>query len=516
MEGATGYRVEYQDPGANWWYTYLPETRPSRFTIYQLHPDTTYRARVYAVKDRAPNGPISAPVSATTIPYRVWLSGTEPAELTEANLRGAALFVDLQGSHWRRLIEGRDNRSKFTVSGVPGVYVERVERVTASRAKVILGYRGENFDEDRTLTLNIHRDTHTWRKEIPSLTTQVRALDEGLMNVQARGGDLRVDVSWDAVEGARTYQLEWIETGVNEFGDLFSDRRRVVGPFTSFSIRRDVKAGTHYTVRVIAFVRSKGWGEWEEATATTDPAPGRTAPSKRSSVTVQPTSVTLPEGFTGSYSLVLDGQPTGDVTISLSSDNPDVAPYPNSVTFTPDNWQTKQLIGVPAAHDDDAADDTAVIGHTVSGADGYAGIDVASVTVSITDDDTAGVTVSESSISMTEGGTATYTVVLDTRPVSDVLISVFANGVTVEPDSLTFTSGNWRTAQTVTVRAPHDDDTEDGTGLIFHGIGAAPDSAYAVVTVPGVDVSIADDDEHTAEPAQQGGAGTRQRDGEQE
>ena len=39
------------------------------------------------------------------------------------------------------------------------------------------------------------------------------------------------------------------------------------------------------------------------------------------------------------------------------------------------------------AQDDDAADDTATVSHAVSGADEYAGIAVASVNVSVTDDD---------------------------------------------------------------------------------------------------------------------------------
>ncbi len=229
------------------------------------------------------------------------------------------------------------------------------------------------------------------------------------------------------------------------------------------------------------------------------------ANNQRASVTVtaaDPVSVTE-GGASASYTVVLDGQPSGNVVIATSSSNGDVTAQPASLTFTRDNWDTAQTVSVRAGHDDDAVNDSATVGHTVSGAQGYAGIDVASVSVAVSDDDTASVTVSESSISLTEGESATYTVVLDTQPVGNVLISLFANGVTVQPADLTFTSGNWNTAQTVTVSAPHDDDTEDGTGLIFHGIGADPDSAYVSVTVPGVNVSITDDDEPTPQPAQQ-------------
>ncbi len=234
-------------------------------------------------------------------------------------------------------------------------------------------------------------------------------------------------------------------------------------------------------------------------------SPLDTANNQRASVTVTAADpVVVNEGGSSTYTVVLDGQPSGDVTITPSSSNGDVTIQPGSLTFTRDNWQTAQAVSVRAGQDDDAVNDTVTITHAVSGADGYAGIDVASVSVSVTDDDTAGITVSESTLSLNEGESATYTVVLDTQPVGNVLISVFASpGISAQPDELTFTPGNWQTAQTVTVSAAQDDDTTDGTAVIFHGIGAGPGSAYVSVTVPGVNVSITDDDEPTPQPAQQ-------------
>lgn len=117
--------------------------------------------------------------------------------------------------------------------------------------------------------------------------------------------------------------------------------------------------------------------------------------------------------------------------------------------------------------------------------------------------ETGRVTVTPTELSLNEGGSTTYTVVLETRPVGNVLISVFASGVTAQPDKLTFTSDNWQTAQTVTVSAAQDEDTEDETAYINHGVGAGPDSGYSGVPVPYVTVSIIDDDEPAAQAAQQ-------------
>ena len=80
----------------------------------------------------------------------------------------------------------------------------------------------------------------------------------------------------------------------------------------------------------------------------------------------------------------------------------------------------------------------------------------------------AGVTVAASgdSTSVSEAGsTDSFTVVLTAQPSSDVVLSVVSadtGEATVAPAQLTFTNGNWDTAQTVTVTGV-DDNLIDGT-----------------------------------------------------
>ena len=57
----------------------------------------------------------------------------------------------------------------------------------------------------------------------------------------------------------------------------------------------------------------------------------------------------------------------------------------------------------------------ATLTHNPSGAD-YNSVSDASLTVTVTDNDTRGVTVTPTSLTVNEGGTNTYTVVLDTQP----------------------------------------------------------------------------------------------------
>ena len=76
---------------------------------------------------------------------------------------------------------------------------------------------------------------------------------------------------------------------------------------------------------------------------------------------------------------------------------------------------------------------------------------------------------------MTEGGvtSTTYTVRLASNPSSDATVALTIEGdevVTVWPETLTFTTGNWFNAQTVTVTAVSDADPEDEPTVVSHRV----------------------------------------------
>ena len=149
-------------------------------------------------------------------------------------------------------------------------------------------------------------------------------------------------------------------------------------------------------------------------------------------ISVTPVTLTLDEADDPStqsiaehqktYTVELDTQPTGTVTVNLSSGDIKIATLSdNSLEFTASDWDA-QTVTVTAVDDaiDNAGDQrTASITHTVSatGTD-YDGETAAPVSVTVTDDDGAP-TLSIDSPSVTEGddGTATMTfkVTLDTR-----------------------------------------------------------------------------------------------------
>ena len=102
-------------------------------------------------------------------------------------------------------------------------------------------------------------------------------------------------------------------------------------------------------------------------------------------VLVSPKRMTVAEGGTSSYSVVLFSAPTAAVTIAVTAEasgDQDLTAAPSSLTFTPSNWGTAQFVTVSAAEDDDATAGSATFTHAASSSDtNYNRIDVASVTV---------------------------------------------------------------------------------------------------------------------------------------
>ena len=81
--------------------------------------------------------------------------------------------------------------------------------------------------------------------------------------------------------------------------------------------------------------------------------------------------MTVSEGGSASYTVALESEPTGTVTVRVTTDlsGTDVTVSPAGLTFTAANWGTAQALTVSAAEDDgDALDDDPVtLTHAVSG-----------------------------------------------------------------------------------------------------------------------------------------------------
>ncbi len=207
---------------------------------------------------------------------------------------------------------------------------------------------------------------------------------------------------------------------------------------------------------------------------------------------LNPSSLEIPEGSTGSYTVKLATQPTGTVTVNITGyAGTDLKPNENTLTFTAAAWSTAQLVTVTAEHDDDATNDAATLAHTASGG-GYGSVS-RDLPVTVTDDDTPGLRIEPITLAVLEGASGIYRVALETEPTGTVTVTIGSDNsdVTMVGTPLTFTAGDWDSKQTVTVRAAEDADTDDDIAVLTH---TASGGDYDSVTGPAVTVTVKDDD----------------------
>ncbi|MBP0030089.1 SBBP repeat-containing protein [Roseofilum sp. Guam] len=192
-------------------------------------------------------------------------------------------------------------------------------------------------------------------------------------------------------------------------------------------------------------------------------------------------SIDLVEGgVTDFIGLELATPPTAPVTILLTPDNESTI-APNTVTFTPQNWNRPQAVQVIAVNDGDVegAHQSTISFQTFSGDPNYNNIFIPSVTANVTDNDTR-VLVEENqqpnrtrSLLVSENGnTNTYTIRLAQQPAPNTTVEVVAspdsqltvgangNALGNTPFTLTFSPTDprnlWSNPQTVTVGAVDD------------------------------------------------------------
>ncbi len=185
------------------------------------------------------------------------------------------------------------------------------------------------------------------------------------------------------------------------------------------------------------------------------------------SLIVSTTSVSVNEGSTNTFTVRLAAQPTSDVTVNVtrtSGDTDLTVSGGGTLTFTTANWNTPQTVTLSAAEDADTVNGTAIFSVASSG--------LTSVNVNATeaDNDTQSLIVSTTSVSVNEGSTNTFTVRLAAQPTSDVTVNVTRTSGDTDLSvsgggTLTFTTANWNTPQTVTLSAAEDADTVNGTAI---------------------------------------------------
>ncbi len=200
-------------------------------------------------------------------------------------------------------------------------------------------------------------------------------------------------------------------------------------------------------------------------------------PASSAGLVLSETDVTVPEEGTAAYTVKLATKPSGTVLVTVarkSSGQQDTdlsVKTGASLYFSPRTWNTPRYVFLQADDDTDALHGTAVFVHTASGAD-YGGVS-AELTATEADDEVA-LVLSKTKVRVPESGTETYTVKLKSLPSASVTVAVARKSggdtnLSVKTGaSLTFTTTDWDTEQTVTLQASEDTDDDNGRAVFTH------------------------------------------------
>lgn len=213
-------------------------------------------------------------------------------------------------------------------------------------------------------------------------------------------------------------------------------------------------------------------------------------------------------GTQATFTVFLQSRPTADVVLIFgTSDLSEGATDVQTLTFTPDNWDSPQTVTITGLDDDlaDGAQNYSILFQSAFSEDAdYAFLPVDAVPVTNLDDDTAGILVTKTSgITSELGHEETYSVRLLSRPSASVLLTwTLSDTGEATFDSTTsstmtqqFTVNNWATEQPFTIIGD-DDSLADGDQTYTVSVTSvtSQDTTYTLVDRPLINLVNVDDD----------------------
>jgi gliding motility-associated-like protein len=177
------------------------------------------------------------------------------------------------------------------------------------------------------------------------------------------------------------------------------------------------------------------------------------------SIQYSPASISMPEGGTATFDVWLGAAPQTPVVLNISTVKAGVLTLNKvTLTFTTANYATHQTVTVTAVDDNmmgNLTDDIIISVNDASSDDHFDPLPNADIPVTVINNDIASLVITPTAVTVAENATATFTVALSAGPsTGNVVVNLTSNDLTVatiDKPTLTFTSANWSTPQTVTV-----------------------------------------------------------------
>ena len=380
-----GYEYRYKEGTGEFgeWTTVTGGAAARSVTVASLANGTEHTFEVHAVNgtgfgDAATIAatPLSAEISALSIANAVVLEDAGTVELTV------------------KLKPASDQQVMVNYATQDGTATAQEDYTTTSGTLTF-----EPGDTARTVTVPINDDTADEENEtfavtladatsgsaigVPTATVTIMDNDASVPGapqaLDAEAGNTQVELSWsspadDGGAAVSGYQYRYAASS-DPYPDNWSD---VQGGGQARSVRVGQLANTvTYRFQVRA-QNEAGFGEPATVSAT---------PRQPPFVTVSPRVLEIVEGSAANYSIVLGTEPSGTVTIEMTTDlaGKELEVDPLQVEFTPSNWSNPQTIRVEALLDRDKEDEPEIkLTHMASGGS-YSGTEVPSVTVEVRD-----------------------------------------------------------------------------------------------------------------------------------
>ncbi len=164
------------------------------------------------------------------------------------------------------------------------------------------------------------------------------------------------------------------------------------------------------------------------------------------------TKLKVVEGESITYHLSLLDSPSQSFTITVDETSGTVRIEPQSIEFSPSDWDEPKSIEVTALADDDARPLSLLIAHSVRPVK-FADVKVPKLQLQVLDEDSDGVLVSKHLVELDERIKGSYYVSLNAEPVSNVTVvpSPINSRALAVSRSMTFTPENWSEPQKVEI-----------------------------------------------------------------
>ena len=485
------YRGDELNEGQTQWST--PWSEPARITIASQAPETT--------PVPTPEPVVSAPAAPTGLKAAaahdsVTLTWTAPAgsTVTGYQILRRQTGVDEPGDFQVHVDDTGNTDTTYTDTDVEAEarYVYRVKArngdLLSPRSSFANAELPASPDPDST------RDGAVDLGDITGLT------ETQFSSYTIKGGNDSVDYFKFSITEPKLANLGLRQLDFNADLILEDSEGTALGESRNDGVANEAKVATilegAYYIRVEA--REQGVNQYVLRYGVGEPDPKKVEEARKSALKADPTvslsmdTLTVEEGDSAIYTVVLASQPTADVTITVSPPSDSSISVDNAtLTFTDTDWNVEQTVTVSAAADDNTVTDTAVISHTAASTDtDYNGITVENVTVTIHDGSfRIRIEDGDEALTVTEGDSAGAELCfrLSDVPTEDVTVTLAPDGdseLHIYPAEFTI-AGSDEFCAVVTAGPDPDADNDEAT-VTLQAAGGGYDGApaeEAVVTV---------------------------------